>query len=94
MLVNAWASHVLLTDDGWKLTAQTLGIDTERSTHCIDVSLDSEGLPSLQVWPKQLDICFFITYGVTLILSYTIPALFVQHWLQVGALLSHHLCSS
>ena len=36
-----------------------------------------------QVWPKYLDICFFITYGGTLILSYTISVAFVHRWLQV-----------
>ncbi|CAL5228554.1 g11710 [Coccomyxa viridis] len=37
----------------------------------------------IKVWPKYLDVCFFITYGVTLILSYTISDSFVHRWLQV-----------
>ena len=41
------------------------------------------GLLAPQVWPKYLDFCFFITYGVTLILSYTISETFVHRWLQV-----------
>jgi hypothetical protein len=41
------------------------------------------GLAHMQVWPKYLDICFFITYGVTLILAYTVPESFVRRWLQV-----------
>ena len=41
------------------------------------------GLAYVQVWPKYLDICFAITYGVTLILAYTIPESFVRRWLQV-----------
>ena len=36
-----------------------------------------------QVCPKYLDVCFLITYGVTLILSYTISDSFVNRWLQV-----------
>ncbi|EIE18802.1 hypothetical protein COCSUDRAFT_83601 [Coccomyxa subellipsoidea C-169] len=37
----------------------------------------------IKVWPKYLDVCFFITFGVTLILAYTIPDSFVRRWLQV-----------
>ena len=37
----------------------------------------------MQVCPKYLDVCFVITYGVTLILSYTIADSFVHRWLQV-----------
>lgn len=37
----------------------------------------------MQIWPKYLDICFVITYGITLILSYTISDSFVRRWLQV-----------
>lgn len=40
-------------------------------------------LTPCQVWPKYLDLCFLVTFGVTLILSYTIPGSFVQRWLQV-----------
>ena len=37
----------------------------------------------MQVCPKYLDICFVVTYGITLILSYTIADSFVHRWLQV-----------
>ena len=46
--------------------------------HTLHSSSVDKSVLLLQVWPKYLDICFFITYGVTLILSYTIPASFVQ----------------
>ncbi len=36
-----------------------------------------------QVWPKYLDVCFLVTFGVTLIIAYTVPLSFVQRWLQV-----------
>lgn len=35
------------------------------------------------MWPKYLDVCFVVTFGVTLILSYTVPEAFVHRWLQV-----------
>ena len=65
-------------------TAQTLGLNSDNK-HAMRscVTETDKGVLPLQVWPKYLDICFFITYGVTLILSYTIPAAFVQRWLQV-----------
>ncbi len=37
----------------------------------------------LQVWPKYLDVCFLLTYSITLILSYTIADSFVGRWLEV-----------
>ncbi|CAL8464380.1 g3915 [Coccomyxa elongata] len=37
----------------------------------------------IKVWPKYLDLCFLVTFGVTLILSYTVPESFVHRWLQV-----------
>ncbi|KAK9904856.1 hypothetical protein WJX75_003896 [Coccomyxa subellipsoidea] len=40
-------------------------------------------LKVIKVWPKYLDICFFITFGITLILAYTIPDSIVRRWLQV-----------
>ena len=38
---------------------------------------------AIRVWPKHLDIYFFIVFGITLVLAYTLPRAFVEHWLQV-----------
>ena len=78
-----WAPLVIVSAIGGDYLHLALILATALAAGAVVLDFILFKAGAIRIWPKQLEIYFIIVFGITLILAYTLPRSFVEHWLQV-----------